>query len=164
MTDPLDEIYREIILDHYRAPRGKKPLDKTDVSSNGHNPSCGDDIDLHLQMDNGTVKDINVNCKGCAISVASGSMLAEYIKGKPLDEVKKIADIVKKMLKGEEFDLSEELGEYELGDIDSLKGVRKFPVRIKCALLAWMTLIEGLKNYEDGKRAQDPTTTENDGK
>jgi nitrogen fixation NifU-like protein len=114
-------------------------------------------------MDNGTVKDINVNCKGCAISVASGSMLAEYIKGKPLDEVKKIADVVKKMLKGEEFDLSEDLDNEELGDIDSLKGVRKFPVRIKCALLAWMTLIEGLKNYEDGKKGHNPTSTEKDG-
>lgn len=162
MTDPLDEIYREIILDHYRAPRGKKPLEKSDLSSNGHNPSCGDDIDLHLLMDNGTVKDINVNCKGCAISVASGSMLAEYIKGKSLNEVKKIADVVKKMLKGEEFDITKEIGDKDLGDIDSLKGVRQFPVRIKCALLAWMTLIEGLKNYEDGKKVQNPTTTEKD--
>lgn len=157
MSDPLDEIYREIILDHYRAPRGKKPLDKVDVSSIGHNPSCGDDIDLHLTMDDGTVKDINVNCKGCAISVASGSMLAEYIKGKPLDEVKKIAEVVKKMIKGdEEFKLPE-----DIGDIDSLQGVQKFPVRIKCALLAWMTLVEGLKNYENGKDDTGEISTEN---
>lgn len=145
MSQPLDDMYREIILDHYKAPRGKKPIDKVDISSNGHNPSCGDDIVLKVDVDHDTVKDIHVDCKGCAISVASGSMLAEYIKGKSIDEVKKIAEAVRLMLKGENIDLPD-----DIGDIDSLQGVKKFPVRIKCALLAWMTLIEGLKSYEAG--------------
>lgn len=157
MSDSLDEMYREIILDHYRAPRGKKPLDKADVTSNGHNPSCGDDVILQLQMDDGKVKDIHIDCKGCAISVASSSMLAEYIKGKSLDEVKKLSEEVKGMLKG---DGEESKNDADLGDLDSLKGVKKFPVRIKCALLAWMTLIEGLKNYEKGKSGDSSVTTE----
>ena len=149
MSDRLDDMYREIILDHFRAPRGKKPVDRVDVSSDGQNPSCGDEIELQVTMDDGTVKDIHVDCKGCAISVASGSMLAEYLKGKSLDEAIKIAEVVKEMLKGENTEIPKE---YE--DLDALKGVRKFPVRIKCALLAWVTLIEGLKNYEQGRTGE----------
>ena len=74
MSDPLDELYREIILDHYRAPRGKQPLPRVDITSDGQNPSCGDEIAVQVTMDDGTVKDVHVDCKGCAISVASGSM------------------------------------------------------------------------------------------
>ncbi len=157
MKEPLDDMYREIILDHFRSPRGKKPVDRIDLSSDGQNPSCGDEIELQVTMDDGAVKDIHVDCRGCAISVASGSMLAEYLKGKSLDEAKKLAEVVKKMLKGEDTEIPEE---YE--DLDALKGVRKFPVRIKCALLAWMTLIEGLKNYEDGKADQKATVSTED--
>ena len=146
---PLDEMYREVILDHYRSPRGKKPLEESNVSSDGHNPSCGDNIKLQLLVENNILKDIHVDCRGCAISTASGSILAETMKGRSFDEVVKIADRVKKLLKGEIEDISE--GDDDLEDIDSLKGVRQFPVRIKCALLAWVTLIEGLKNYADGK-------------
>lgn len=149
MSGNLDDMYREIILDHYRSPRGKKPIEKVDISSDGHNPSCGDDIVLRVDVENDTVKDIHVDCKGCAISVASGSMLAEFIKGKPIAEAMKIAEQVRKMLKGEDNEITE-----DIGDIDSLKGVKKFPVRIKCALLAWITLIEGVKNYESGKRGE----------
>jgi nitrogen fixation NifU-like protein len=158
MSNSLDELYREIILDHYRSPRGKKPVDKVDISSDGQNPSCGDEIAVKVTMDDGTVKDVHVDCKGCAISIASGSMLAEYTKGKSLEEVKKIADAVKKMLKGEPAEIPA-----ELEDLDALKGVRKFPVRIKCALLAWMTLVEGLKNYENGKSQEtSKVSTEDD--
>jgi len=159
MSDKLDELYREIILDHYRSPRGQKPLDKIDVASSGQNPSCGDEIALQVTMDDGTVKDVHVDCRGCAISIASGSMLAEYTRGKSLAEVKKIAEAVKAMLKGEGADVPE-----ELEDLDALKGVRKFPVRVKCALLAWMTLVEGLKNYENGKadKTTSVTTEEKD--
>jgi nitrogen fixation NifU-like protein len=145
MNEQLDEMYRDIILDHYRSPRGKKPLEKPDIRSEGQNPSCGDEITLQVEMDDGSVKDVHVNCRGCAISIASGSMLAEVIKGKTIEEVQRLAETVKKMLKGEEVDLPD-----DFGDLDSLKGVRQFPVRIKCALLAWMTLLEGLKNYQDG--------------
>ena len=159
MNENLDDMYREIILDHYKAPRGKKPLDDKNIKSNGHNPSCGDELTMELKVDNeNCVQDIHVNCKGCAISVASGSMLAEHIKGKPLSEVKKISETVKKILKGEDVDIPE-----DIGDIDSLRGVRQFPVRIKCALLAWMTLLEGVNKYENGdKPAPFIVSTEDD--
>ncbi|KAA3635238.1 MAG: SUF system NifU family Fe-S cluster assembly protein [Calditrichaeota bacterium] len=160
MSDPLDDMYREIILDHYKAPRGKRPLDDKDIESDGHNPSCGDELTMQLKVDkDNIVQDVHVDCKGCAISVASGSMLAEYIKGKPLNDVKRISEAIKKMLKGEETDIPE-----DLGDIDSLKGVRNFPVRIKCALLAWMTLIEGVKNFETGTKPGSFTVSTEDDK
>ena len=143
---PLDEMYREVILDHYKAPRGKKPLEHASVSADGHNPSCGDDIRLEIEMENGILKDIHVDCKGCAISVASGSMLAEAVKGKKFEEVRQMADSIKKMIKGEI-----EVPDDDLGDLGALKGVRQFPVRIKCALLAWVTLIEGLDKYANGQ-------------
>jgi nitrogen fixation NifU-like protein len=152
----LDALYRDIILDHYRAPRGKKPLDKTDVQSKGFNPSCGDEITLELKLDNGTVKDIHVDCRGCAISVASGSMLAEILKGRSLEDAKRLAEVVRQMLKGEIVELPT-----DLGDIDALKGVRNFPVRIKCALLAWVTLMEGLNEYEHGNHKVVTVSTEN---
>ncbi len=145
MSEPLDDMYRDIILDHYRSPRGKKPLQKADVTSDGSNPSCGDEIFLEVSLDNGTVKDVHVDCRGCAISVASGSMLAEMVKGKPIAEVKRIAQLVRSMLKGELADVPD-----DLGDLDALQGVRNFPVRIKCALLAWITLMEGIKSHESG--------------
>ena len=133
MSDPLDDMYREIILDHYKAPRGKKPLDDKDIESDGHNPSCGDELTMQLKVDKGNiVQDVHVDCKGCAISVASGSMLAEYIKGKPLDDVKRISEAIKKMLKG--------------------------------ALLAWMTLIEGVKNFETGTKPGTFTVSTEDDK
>lgn len=145
MSHSLDDMYREIILDHYRSPRGKKPVDHADITSNGHNPSCGDEISMEVEMDHGVLKDVHVNCHGCAISVASGSMLAEVVKGRSFEDVKRIAESVRKMLRGEEVELPE-----DIGDIDALQGVRQFPVRVKCALLAWVTLVEGLKQYEAG--------------
>lgn len=155
MSSSLDEMYREIILDHYRSPRGKRPIDKIDAESDGKNPACGDEIEMQMQIENDILKDIHVGCKGCAISVASGSILAESVKGRPFEEVLRIAELVRKLLKGEEVEIPE-----EFEDIDALKGVRKFPVRIKCALLAWLTLIDGLKNYRNGSNEPTTVTTE----
>ncbi|MDH3892121.1 MAG: SUF system NifU family Fe-S cluster assembly protein [candidate division Zixibacteria bacterium] len=157
MSEPLDDMYRDIIMDHFRSPRGKKPLEQVDISSDGSNPACGDELELKVQMDDGTLKNIHVDCKGCAISVASGSMLAEIIKGRPLEEARRIAELVRRMLKGEVVELPD-----DLGDIDALQGVRQFPVRIKCALLSWVTLIEGLNNFEKGRSETDSTVTTED--
>ena len=142
---PLDDMYREVIMEHFRAPRGKKPLDESNVSSHGHNPSCGDEIDMQVMVKDNRLEKIHVDCKGCAISIASASILAETLEGKTFGEVLKIAATVKALLKGEIDEVDE-----ELGDIDSLAGVRQFPVRVKCALLSWVTLVEGLKNFEAG--------------
>lgn len=156
MSEPLDDMYRDIIMDHFRSPRGKKPLEQVDITSQGSNPACGDELEMQVEMDDGAVKDIHVDCRGCAISVASGSMLAEIIKGRSLEEARRIAELVRRMLKGERVDLPD-----DLGDIDALQGVRQFPVRIKCALLSWVTLIEGLNNFEKGQsKTGSPATTE----
>lgn len=147
MTSSLDDMYREVILDHYRSPRGKKPIDKANILSDGMNPSCGDELTLSAHVDGDVVKDVHVDCKGCAISVASASMLAEAIKGRTLEDVRQIAQSVRKILKGDEDATLPE----ELEDIEALRGVRQFPVRVKCALLAWVTLLEGLDNHDKGK-------------
>ena len=153
MSDNLSDLYRDIIMEHYRFPRGKDTIDNPDIENAGHNPACGDDIDIKLKLDGDRVKRITVSCVGCAISVASGSMLAEIIEGKSLSEVKKIARVIKAMLKGE--DISDEI---DLGDLEALKGVRKFPVRIKCALLSWTTLVDALNALETGKTTSTSTT------
>lgn len=155
MSGSLDEMYRDIILDHYRSPRGHEPLPMADFSIGGHNPSCGDELKLSVKIEDDTVKDIYIDCKGCAISTASGSMLAEVLKGKSVAEAKKIATIVRRMLKGEDVDIPD-----DLGDIDALEGVKKFPVRIKCALLAWVTFMEGMENYENGNSDAASTSVE----
>ena len=158
MSDQLDQLYRDVIMEHYKFPRGHKDIDQADMANQGQNPSCGDEIDVKLKLDNGIVKDVSVTCMGCAISVASGSMLAEIIEGKTLGEVKEIARIVKALLKGEETPEDIELS--DLGDIEVLQGVRKFPVRIKCALLSWTTLVDAIDSYEEKDGTQIISTTE----
>ena len=153
MTDSLDELYRDIIMDHFRYPRGNKPLEKFTVENEGKNPTCGDELKMSLKIDNGVVEDISVGCKGCAISVASGSILSELIKGKSVEEVRKIAAIVKAMLKGGDIP-----DDFELGDLEAMRGVKDFPVRIKCALLSWTTLIDGVDSYEKKMKAKVSTT------
>jgi len=160
MSTSLDDMYREIIMDHFRSPRGKTPLEKTDASSEGMNPSCGDEIQVDFSADKDILTDVHVNCKGCAISVASGSMLAETVKGKSFDQVLRIAEIVKKMLKGEEVEIPDDP---EFEDLSALQGVRQFPVRIKCALLAWVTLVEGVKKYKEGGADTAGAATTEDG-
>lgn len=154
MNDALDALYREVVLDHYKNPRGKKKLEHFNFKNEGKNPLCGDEIEVELEVDGDRVKDLSVSCAGCAISVASGSMLYEVIKGKSLPEVKKIARIVRAMLKGEEYSTDE----IDLGDLDVLEGVRKFPVRIKCALLSWTTLIDAIDGMEKGKTSETSST------
>ncbi len=153
MNGNLDDLYRDIIMDHYKSPRGKKDIHDADFVNEGKNPVCGDEIEVSMKVEGGRVYDISVQCVGCAISVASGSMLAETIKGKSIDEVMKIARAVKAVLKGEEPH-----DEIDLGDLEALEGVKKFPVRIKCALLSWSTMIEGLEAWENRKQAAVTTT------
>jgi len=153
MSENLDKLYRDIIMDHYKYPRGKKKLDSADVTSEGKNPVCGDEIEVQLKLEGDKINDISIECLGCAISVASGSMLADTIKGKSLEEAKKMAAAIKAILKGEKPD-----GDFELGDLEALEGVKNFPVRIKCALLSWTTLIEGLENWENGRKGETVTT------
>ncbi len=155
MPERLDELYRDIIMDHYRSPRGHKKIQDANLQNEGQNPSCGDEIEVSLKIADDKVEDIGVECAGCAISVASSSMLAEIIKGKSLTEVKRIASAIKAILKGEN-DLAENT---DLGDLEALRGVKNFPVRVKCALLSWTTLIDAIESWEHGKIIK-PSTTE----
>jgi len=153
MTDSLNDLYRDIIMDHFRYPRGQKHLDKVDIKTEGKNPTCGDELELELKIDHDIVEDVSVGCKGCAISIASGSILSELVKGKDLQEVKKIARHVKGMLKGENMS-----DNFNLGDLEALKGVKDFPVRIKCALLSWTALIDGIDAWEHKEKAKVSST------
>jgi nitrogen fixation NifU-like protein len=140
-------------MDHYRYPRGRKKLDGPDIINEGKNPVCGDEIELSLKISDDRVEDIAVECAGCAISVASGSLLADAVKGKSLQEVKNIASAVKAIIKGELIPANAGIGELE-----ALAGVKNFPVRIKCALLSWTTLIDGIEAHEVGKTIKITTT------
>ena len=140
----LDELYKEVILDHYRAPRNKGRLDPHDVALERNNPLCGDEIELFLQFDGDDVTGIAFEGKGCSISQASASMMTEKIKGSSVKDAAALADSIKALMAGED-----EGDEKSLGDLVSLKGVVKYPVRIKCALLGWNTLVEALE--EAGK-------------
>ena len=140
----LDELYEAIILDHYRSPRNSAPVDAPDVDLEVNNPFCGDEFQIQLKVSEGSVSQVGINGRGCAISQASASLLAELVEGKSYAEVKAAVDSVRRLLKGEE--VTEEEQDL-LGDIEALGGVRKFPVRIKCALLSWVGLDDALTDH-----------------
>lgn len=149
-------MYRDVVLDHYRSPRGRKKLEYYDVANDGLNPVCGDEISLCLAFNGSIVKGVSANCRGCSISVASASMLAELLPGKTQEQVERIVAAFKAMMHGEPLPKG-----IDMGDLDALQGVRKFPVRVKCALLAWMTLEDALKAYKEGRSGPaTPSTTE----
>jgi len=154
----LNEMYKDIILDHYRSPRGRKEVENPDVENEGYNPSCGDEVEMQIKMNGDKIEKLGIHCTGCAISVASGSMLGEIVEGRSIEEVKKIAVAVKSLLTDGE--LPKEIDLDELGDIEVLEGVKQFPVRIKCALLAWVTLVDSLKNIEKGNKEKGVVSTE----
>jgi nitrogen fixation protein NifU and related proteins len=138
----LDELYKEVILDHYRAPRNKGRLDPHDVLLERNNPLCGDEIELFLKFDGESLEGIAFDGKGCSISQASASMMTEKVKGLSAKDATALAEEIKTMMAGETE------GDAEvLGDLVSLKGVVKYPVRIKCALLGWNTLLEGIEEH-----------------
>jgi len=139
-----DDLYREIILDHYRSPRHRGRLDDATFRAEGKNPLCGDEISLDLRVSNqrGVIDGVGISGKGCAISQASGSMMAEALTGRTLEESAGYARAFKRvMLEGAEADLLPP----ELEDLKSLENVKQYPVRIKCAILAWNTLLEAIK-------------------
>lgn len=135
----LDDLYREVILDHYRNPRNKHGLDGASIELTHNNPLCGDEITIRVLVDGETVKDVAYEGQGCSISQASASMLTELVKGKPLRDVEDLIVQFRAMMAGKPVD-----DEDALGDLVALKGVVKYPVRIKCAVLAWDTLQEGV--------------------
>jgi nitrogen fixation protein NifU and related proteins len=139
----LDDLYREIILDHYRTPRNRGELPPPASHAVGHNPLCGDEIEVYLDVQDGIVSDIKVGGQGCSISQSSASMMSQAVKGKSIDEVRAITRRFKGMMSIDEDGAEPDLT-VKLGDLEALQGVVKFPVRIKCATLAWNTLLDAL--------------------
>ena len=153
----LEDLYREIILDHYRNPRNRGELSAPPATRvEGFNPLCGDEIVLYLEIEGDVVKDIRIGGQGCSISQSSASMMSSAVKGRTLDEVRALSRAFKGMmsiheasLDGDGADGAEDAApaagdEVKLGDLEALRGVVKFPVRIKCATLSWNTLLQGL--------------------
>lgn len=136
----LDALYRQVIMDHYKNPRNRGELVDDALTVNMNNPSCGDKIQLHLHVNDGVVNDAKFTGEGCSISLSSASMMTETVKGKTVDEALELSDIFSGMVQGEDYDDEK----YELGDIEALQGVTKFPARIKCATLAWKAMEKGL--------------------
>ena len=138
----LDQLYRSVIMDHYKNPRNKGSLEENSVTIDMNNPTCGDRIHLTLKLNDGIVEDAKFDGEGCSISMSSASMMTQIVKGKKLDEALELAGIFSKMMIGEEIDSDK----YDLGDVEALQGVAKFPARIKCATLAWKAMEKGVKN------------------
>ncbi len=147
----LEDLYREIILDHYRNPRNRGELEAPPAHRvEGFNPLCGDEVVVYLLVDDGRVTDVKIDGQGCSISQSSASMMSSAVKGKTLDEVSDLTRAFKAMMSIHESDLEgadvadddDEVPDVRLGDLEALRGVVKFPVRIKCATLSWNTLAQ----------------------
>ncbi len=169
----LEDLYREIILDHYRSPRNRGELESPPATRvEGFNPLCGDEIVVFLDLsDDGVVSDIRIGGQGCSISQSSASMMSAAVKGKTLDEVRDLTRTFKSMMSihessldgGEDGEaglddadvLDPSATEAKLGDLEALRGVVKFPVRIKCATLSWNTLAQGIEQAT-GARTDEP--------
>ncbi len=142
-----DDLYREIILEHFKNPRNPGRLEKPDMTAQGANPFCGDELELTVSLKSETIQDIRAECKGCSISQASASMMTEAIKGKTLIAAEELAKKFKRvMLENSPMELPP-----ELEDLESLEGVKKYPVRIKCAILGWNTLLDGIAAHRRGQ-------------
>ncbi|WP_141432502.1 Fe-S cluster assembly sulfur transfer protein SufU [Bacillus sp. 03113] len=135
----LDTLYRQVIMDHYKNPRNKGILENDSITIDMNNPTCGDRIHLTLKVHDGVVIDAKFEGEGCSISMSSASMMTQAIKGKNLSDALKLSQIFSNMMQGKEYD-----EDIDLGDIEALQGVCKFPARIKCATLAWKAMEKGL--------------------
>jgi nitrogen fixation protein NifU and related proteins len=144
----LDDLYQEIILDHYRSPRNRAPaLDPHDVHVHHSNPLCGDEMDLRLRVgDGGVVGAVAFDGDGCSISMASASAMTEAVAGRPLDDAVDLAEAFRTMMHGEEL-----RREQDLADGVAFQGVARFPVRVKCALLGWMALQDAIRTHRSGE-------------
>ena len=144
----LDDLYREVILDHYRSPRNRGELETPPaLMAEGFNPLCGDEIQVYLLVDDGLISEIRIGGQGCSISQSSASMMSAAVVGRTPDEARGVLRSFKEMMSIHEHGLDGEVGPSDqrpgssgLGDLEALRGVVKFPVRIKCATLGWNTL------------------------
>jgi len=159
----LEDLYREIILDHYKNPRLKGELPPPALRMEGFNPLCGDEVVVTVDVEDGSIRDLRFTGQGCSISQSSASMMAAAVKGLSIDEVAQLTSAFKALLsihEGDDESDDEDGGsdvaadELKLGELEALKGVVKFPTRIKCATLAWNTLARAL---DDASSITEPT-------
>ena len=136
----LDDIYKEVILDHYKSPRNKRELPGAELRCTANNPLCGDEITVYAHVDDGTVAQVTFEGAGCSISQSSASMMTEAVSGSSVDHARRLAGEFRGMMAGDV-----EPDEQEFGDLVALKGVVKYPIRIKCAVLAWDVLQDALE-------------------
>ena len=142
MVEQLDELYREVILDHFKNSSHRGQVSGAQIKVTGNNPLCGDELVFSLKLDGGRVEKARFDAKGCAISQAAASMLSQQVEGKTLDEIRQTIEAMKDLMQGKDPDPA-----LDLGDLESLAGVRKFPVRVKCAALSWNVVEQGLNDY-----------------
>ena len=150
----LDDLYKEIILDHYRSPRNQGELEPPAHRCEGFNPLCGDEVIVFVSLINQKIEEIKIGGQGCSISQASASMMTEIIKGKSISEAEEVIHAFKEMMDIYESELSGEetdgiSSSIDLGDLEALQGVVKYPVRIKCATLAWNTLTQSINEIQN---------------
>jgi len=151
----LEDLYKEIILDHYRNPRNRGELESPPAhKTEGFNPLCGDEVTVTFELRDDSLAELRIAGQGCSISQASASMMSAAVQGKSISEVRDISREFKSMMSIHEESIdpkeldSASTATFQLGDLEALKGVVKFPVRIKCATLSWNTLLTGLDELE----------------
>lgn len=144
LAGALRDLYQEVIFDHNRNPRNYRVMDDANRTVEGFNPLCGDRLTLYLKIADGVIEDASFQGSGCAISTASVSLMTDIVKGRSEAEAEKLFDVFHKITTGEEEPVNLE----ELGKLAVLAGVREYPARVKCATLAWHTLVAALKNDE----------------
>jgi nitrogen fixation NifU-like protein len=140
MTDPadLDELYREIVLDHHRDPRNSDAIDAPTHEGKAINPFCGDEVHVKIRLQDVGIEELSITGVGCSISQASASLMGEEIKGKTAEQITRLAEQFNALMSGSADSME--------SDLDVLKGVKRYPVRIKCALLAWSALDDALSS------------------
>ena len=146
MDEELRELYQQVILDHNKSPRNFRILENANHTAEGYNPLCGDRINIYVELENGVVKDISFQGSGCAISKASASLMSSIVKGKTKEEAEELFEKFHDLITGT---LGDNPDIEDLGKLAVFSGVREFPARVKCASLAWHTLVSALN---DGKK------------
>ena len=146
MDRELRELYQQVILDHNKSPRNFRKMENATQHAEGYNPLCGDHIDIYLLIEDGVVKDVSFKGEGCAISKASASLMTSILKGKSKEEAEKLFEKFHDLVTGK---LGENPNTDELGKLAVFAGVQEFPVRVKCASLAWHTMMNALKGKQE---------------
>ncbi|WP_456277793.1 Fe-S cluster assembly sulfur transfer protein SufU [Bacillus sp. AK128] len=140
----LDTLYRQVIMDHYKNPRNKGSLEDGNITIDMNNPTCGDRIQIHMKVVDGKVEMVKFDGEGCSISLSSASMMTQAIKGQTVETALELSKIFSDIMQSKEYDDS-----IDLGDIEALQGVSKFPARIKCATLAWKAMEKGIHSQDN---------------